>query len=404
MTGEGAAAAAARNVRFPLFDSLRAIAACSVLLFHVGFVLEGFQHPTFGRYFSQLNVGVAIFFVISGFLLYRPFAQARFDGTAGPHVGNYAIRRAFRILPAFWVALVGAAVWLDDPDVFDRPFIYFGLMQNYDVDTLSRALGHAWTLSVEITFYAFLPILALLIRRVRFTSVRGFVLSEGGVLALMFATAFVWRFTQTQTRNGFIWFTPEVASLPAFLDHFALGMGLAVASVVLAGRARRPGVVRLVERWPGVPWIGAAILYIVMCNVGNGFADADGETTRHELRGAIAALLVAPAVFGDGARGLVRRFMGLRPVLWLGVISYSLYLWHPVVARKIGATQIDERAGWVPSAVLMVLASIAVAAVSYYVIERPAVRLSRRLTGGGRERPGDTPGAEAGLGSPADAR
>jgi peptidoglycan/LPS O-acetylase OafA/YrhL len=375
-----------------------------VLLFHVGFVLEGFQHPTFGRYFSQLNVGVAVFFVISGFLLYRPFAQARFDRGATPSVGAYAIRRAFRILPAFWVALIGAAIWLDDPDVFDRPFIYFTLLQNYDVDTLSRALGHAWTLSVEITFYAFLPILALLLRRVRFTSVRGFVLSEAGVLTLMFATALVWRLTQTQTRNGFIWFTPEVASLPAFLDHFALGMGLAVASVVLAGRARQPGVVRLVERWPGLLWAGAVVLYLVMCNVGHGFADADGETTRHELRGAIAVLLLAPAAFGHTAGGLVRRVMAWPPLLWLGVVSYSLYLWHPVIARKIGGTQIDENAGWVPSAILMIVASVAVAAVSYYVVERPAVRLSRRLAGGGRERPGETPGAEAGLGSPADAR
>lgn len=391
------------NVRFGLFDSLRAIAAGTVLLFHIGFVLEGFQHPTFGRYFAQLNVGVAIFFVISGFLLYRPFAQARFHGLPSPALGPYAIRRAFRILPAFWVALTGAAIWLDDPDVFDRPFIYYTLVQNYDVDTLSRALGHAWTLSVEITFYAFLPLLALLLRRVRFTSIRGFLATEGGVLALMFATAFLWRLTQTQTRNGFIWFTPEVASLPAFLDHFALGMGLAVASVALAGRARRPAVVRLVEERPWVPWVGAAVLYLVMCNVGAGFADADGETTRHELRGAIAVLLLAPAVFGHELRTGVRRVLAARPLLWIGVISYSLYLWHPVVARKIGGTSLDENYGWAPSAVAQVGACIAVAAVSYYVVERPALRLSKRLAAGRRGQ-GPPAGAEAGLGSPADAR
>jgi peptidoglycan/LPS O-acetylase OafA/YrhL len=393
-----------RAERFPLFDSLRAIAAGTVLLFHVGFVLEGFQHPTFGRYFAQLNVGVAVFFVISGFLLYRPFAQARSDGAGVPAIGPYAIRRAFRILPAFWVALTGAAIWLDDPDVFDRPQIYYTLLQAYDVDTLSRALGHAWTLSVEVTFYAFLPVLALLIHRARVRSARGFVLSEGAVLALMFATALVWRLTQTQTRNGFIWFTPEVASLPAFLDHFALGMALAVASVALAGRARRPAGVSLGEGRPGLAWAGAGALYLVMCNVGAGFADADGETTRHLLRGAIAVLLIAPAVFGHRARGSVRRVLAWRPLLWLGVISYSLYLWHPVVARKIGGTRLDENHGWVPSAVVMVVACIAVAAVSYYAIERPAQRLSRRLAGGRRERVGETPGAEAGLGSPADAR
>ncbi|HEX8647548.1 MAG TPA: acyltransferase [Thermoleophilaceae bacterium] len=391
------------GTRFPLFDSLRAVAAVTVLLFHVGFVLEGFQHPTFGRYFAQLNVGVAIFFVISGFLLYRPFAQARFDGARTPAIGRYAIRRAFRILPAFWVALTGAAIWLDDPDVFDRPYVYYTLVQNYDVDTLSRALGHAWTLSVEITFYAFLPLLALALRRVRPSSVRGFVTSEAGVLALMFGTALAWRLTQTQTRNGFIWFTPEVASLPAFLDHFALGMGLAVASVALAGRARQPALVRLVERAPWALWGGAVALYLVMCNVGGGFADAHGETTRHLLRGAIAVLLLAPAIFGHELRDRVRSVLAWRPLLWLGVISYSLYLWHPVVARKIGGTSLDENFGWVPSAGAQVAASVAVAAVSYYLVERPAVRLSKRLVSG-RGRKGPPAGAEAGLGSPADAR
>jgi peptidoglycan/LPS O-acetylase OafA/YrhL len=340
--------------------------------------------------------------VISGFLLYRPFAQARFDRLPSPALGAYAIRRAFRILPAFWVALTGAAIWLDDPDVFERPFIYYTLVQNYDVDTLSRALGHAWTLSVEISFYLFLPLLALGLRRVRFGSVRGFLATEGGVLALMFATALLWRLTQTQTRNGFIWFTPEVASLPAFLDHFALGMGLAVASVVLAGRARQPGVVRLVERRPAVPWVGAVVLYLVMCNVGAGFADADGETTRHELRGAIAVLLLAPAIFGHELRTGVRRLMASRPLLWIGLISYSLYLWHPVVARKIGGTQLDENYGWVPSAVAQIVACVAVAAVSYYLVERPALRLSKRLAAGRGKGP--PAGAEAGLGSPADAR
>jgi peptidoglycan/LPS O-acetylase OafA/YrhL len=397
-------AARASAPRFPLFDSLRAIAAGTVLLFHVGFVLEGFQHPTFGRYFAQLNVGVAIFFVISGFLLYRPFAQARSDRVPSPALGPYAVRRAFRILPAFWVALTGAAIWLDDPDVFDRPFIYYGLLQNYDVDTLSRALGHAWTLSVEITFYAFLPLLALALRRIRVSTMRGFLVSEAGVLALMFGTALVWRLTQTQTRNGFIWFTPEVASLPAFLDHFALGMGLAVASVGLAGRVRRPAVVRLVERVPVVPWTAALVLYVVMCNVGHGFADADGETTRHLLRGAIAVLLLSPAVFGHELRTPLRRVMAWPPLLWIGVISYSLYLWHPVVARKIGGTSLDENLGWVPSAAAQIVACVAVAAVSYYLIERPALRLSKRLVSGRGSRGGPPAGAEAGLGSPADAR
>ena len=392
----------ARTPRFQLFDSLRAVAAVSVLLFHIGFVLEGFKHETFGRYFTQLNIGVAVFFVISGFLLYRPFAQARFEGRPLPHVGRFAIRRLFRIFPAFWVVLPASAIWLEYAQVFDRPLIHFGLLQAYSRETLTSGLGHAWTLTIELSFYALLPLLALLLRRLPARTSRQFVLSEAALLATMFGFALVWRLLETDTHRGFILFTTEIATLPAFLDHFALGMGLAVASVTLAGRASQPWPVRFVARHSWVPWVAAAVLWVWLCNVGGGFADADGETRRHEMRGAVAVCLLLPAVFGQASGGFVRRLMATRVMLWLGLVSYSLYLWHPTIAIKIADSQLDENAGWVVAAMAMIAASVAVAAVSYYMIERPALRLGRRLASGGRRETPADPGAEGGLGSPAD--
>src|SRR4051794_10645880 len=101
-----------QSVRFPLFDSLRAIAALTIFLFHIAFVLHLLGGRTLSPWLAQLNVGVPIFFLISGFLLYRPFAQTRFSGDPSPAVGPYAIRRLFRIVPAYWVALTIVAVWL----------------------------------------------------------------------------------------------------------------------------------------------------------------------------------------------------------------------------------------------------------------------------------------------------
>ena len=392
------------RTRFPHFDSLRAVAALTVVLFHVGFVLEGFKHPTFGRYFTQLNIGVAVFFVISGFLLYRPFAQARFDGAPYPRIVPYAIRRAFRIFPAFWVVLPATAIWLELPEVFDRPLIHFGLLQAYDRTTLTTGVGHAWTLTIELSFYLAMPLLALLIRRLPSRTPRQFVASEAGLLAAMFTLALVWRLLETDTYRGFILFTPEIATLPAFLDHFALGMGLAVASVALADRETKPLVVRVVEQHSWLPWVAAAFLWVALCNVGDGFALAEGETRRHELRGAVAVCLLLPAVFGHDSGGFVRSLMATRIMLWLGLVSYSLYLWHPAIARKIVDTRLDEDVGWPVAAVAIVAASIVVAGLSYYAIERPAMWASRRLTRrrGDRHEIPDDPGAEAGLGSPAD--
>ena len=91
--------------RFALFDSLRAIAALSVLVFHLPLVARiAFDNPV-KPYLLVLNGGIAVFFLISGFLLYRPFAQARYVGENAPATVLYAQRRALRIVPAYWVAL-----------------------------------------------------------------------------------------------------------------------------------------------------------------------------------------------------------------------------------------------------------------------------------------------------------
>src|SRR5213592_3870613 len=92
--------------RFPHIDSLRAIAAIAVLGTHAAiFAGADGPHTTSGHYAERLEVGVAIFFVISGFLLYRPFAAARATAAQPPHTGPYAWRRALRIVPAYWLAL-----------------------------------------------------------------------------------------------------------------------------------------------------------------------------------------------------------------------------------------------------------------------------------------------------------
>src|ERR671930_1014584 len=98
------------NPRFPLFDSLRAIAALSVFGLHLParIWLDSPVRP----YVLVLDVGFAVFFLISGFLLYRPFARARYAGESTPAIMPYAQRRLLRIVPAYWVALVLVVVLL----------------------------------------------------------------------------------------------------------------------------------------------------------------------------------------------------------------------------------------------------------------------------------------------------
>jgi peptidoglycan/LPS O-acetylase OafA/YrhL len=114
-------------------------------------------------------VGVTIFFVISGFLLYRPFVLAQLQEERLPRVRSYAVRRFLRIVPCYWVALTVVALVLGLDDVFTASGIptYYGFLQAYSDDTFAGGIGQAWTLCVEVAFYAFLPVWAVFMRAVQ---------------------------------------------------------------------------------------------------------------------------------------------------------------------------------------------------------------------------------------------
>ena len=153
----------ARSGRFPLVDSLRATAALAILTFHLFGYAGALTVPVVSEVVLRLPVGVTLFFLISGFLLYRPFVAARMAGQGLPHVGAYAWRRFLRIVPAYWAALTVVAL-LIKPEVFDRPLRFYGFLQVYDPSQALGGLAVAWSLCVEVTFYAMLPLYALAIR------------------------------------------------------------------------------------------------------------------------------------------------------------------------------------------------------------------------------------------------
>src|ERR1700709_1272546 len=158
MRVEPAVAPPPGNPRFPLFDGLRAIAALSVLVYHSAFYAGAQTQSAFGEVLTRLNIGVAIFFVISGFLLYRPFVAARLDHKHGPGALAYARRRVLRIVPAYWVALTILAFYPGVGGLWSDSWpIFYGFGQVYSVDTVLGGIGPAWTLCTEGVFYAFLP-------------------------------------------------------------------------------------------------------------------------------------------------------------------------------------------------------------------------------------------------------
>jgi peptidoglycan/LPS O-acetylase OafA/YrhL len=379
----------ARADRFPLFDSLRAIAAISVLGFHAAFFQLVTSDTPIRAYTAHLDVGVTVFFLISGFLLYRPFVRARLKGEQTPHTGAYAWRRFLRITPAYWVALTVVTIWLSVDGVFTLRGIptYYGFAQIYDFKTSLGGIGQAWTLCVEVTFYAFLPLWALFMRRVG-----GGVRRELVALALLWVASLaykVWALKQVgpnDLTNG-----PYLQPLPNFLDQFAMGMALAVLSVQIELRDRVPPWAELLRRHDWIAWLFAAIAFwLVSTQIGFTGRPFEGASRReflgrHELYSLVALGLVVSAIFAVPGRGLAGRVLGNRVLSYLGLISYGIYLYHFAVVHQVnewighsigGPAELQLLA----TGALAVLGAALIASLSYYVVERPALRLKRLVS------------------------
>jgi peptidoglycan/LPS O-acetylase OafA/YrhL len=346
------------NPRFPLVDSLRAIAALAILLGHVIVIRDGGQAGVFGG----LGAGVTVFFVITGFLLYRPFVSARTESRPEPTVPAYARRRLLRIVPAFWVALSVVTIYPGLVDPVNYRWAYYGLVQNYFPQARTGGLPQTWSLSVEFTFYVLLPVYAAVAR-----SLAGRSRRVGGDVALLLALV--------GARLVYEVHPVQVLATPvADLDWFVVGMGLAVLSAALARLPGTPAPVRLVARHPGVVWIAAALVY---CSFA--FSDVNGRDRLviHVLQAIFAGLLVLPAVFSGEADRPVHRFLGHRRLAWLGLVSYGIFLWHVPVVEALARSSFltgGPLNGVLVLGVATVALTLPLAALSYYAVERPMLR------------------------------
>jgi peptidoglycan/LPS O-acetylase OafA/YrhL len=373
---------------------MRGLAAFSVLVFHATFP---FRPPTgIWQYLSQRNAGppitgVVVFFLISGFVLYRPFVEARLDGNRMPSLLPYAVRRVARIVPAYWVALAVVTVWLGLHEVQTPAGAvrYFGFLQLYgSFNTANGGISPAWTLCVEITFYAALPLLALAVRRVsasRFITTRSIeprsiVSSELALCAAMVVTSLIWQTVvcaAVPLSSG--WRVTLLWTLPGSLDLFAAGMALAIVSAAVERRSTPPRWLAVVDRMPWLPWLLAIGVFYGVGRVPDlgRYGFAAWWIPSHELKAIGAALLLVPLIFGSPARGWLRRIVGWRPLVWLGGISYAIYLWHKPLLEKLLPHVAGH--GELVTTLVLAVATTVIAAVSFYAIERPAQRMARRF-------------------------
>ena len=156
---------AQRGDRYPALDGMRALASFAVVFTHVGYATgRSLADDPVGPLLARGNFGVTVFFLLSGFLLYRPFAAYSFGLRREPRLRDYFVRRAARIFPALWVAVAVTLAFISTfPSNWTNWASYFLLIQTYNHHDYDGNLGQLWTLVVEVSFYALLPLLAKLV-------------------------------------------------------------------------------------------------------------------------------------------------------------------------------------------------------------------------------------------------
>ena len=375
-------------------DGVRAVAALCVLVFHVASAAGSITNPAGMRWlYNGGQVGVPIFFALSGLLLYRPWAVAVLEERAAPRVGEYLRRRALRILPAYWVLVVVYMVTAGRDHVAD-PFTWVSLLtltQTYmpshwwDSDLGPAHLGQIWSLVVEVGWYVTLPftaaVLAWYVRRVRThdAGVRARRLLIGiGVYASLSLVWTVVMFVPDRHSQAGLW-------LPRYFAWFAIGMALAVVTVWARLDRRVRTLCRAVsDSW--VPcWVSAAMLYVVAATPAAGplslqTPDAFWTSTLHVIvLGLCAAALVAPVALAPSGHPALDAVLGNRVMRFLGRISYGVFLWQLlIIVAWYDATDRGFRGEVATDLPVLAAASIAVAAVSFFLVERPMRRLARR--------------------------
>ena len=264
-------------------DGLRVFAALFVVAFHIKTV-SGVSFGPLDPVVGGGDSGVYLFFALSGYLLYRPFVRGSVDLT------SFALKRAGRIVPGYYIALVGLMIVTANPLPLEHPLPFLTMSASYDV-TLRGFLGNAWTLSAEILFYLTLPLIARL--------ARGREVIVLVLLGLASATfAIVHRLT-LDADNAWL-----VGTYPLVFSAFVPGMLLAVLEV------RHPRRFHHLRRWP-----------VLVAGIGLIIFGALTSTLPVTLATGIGTAFVMAWLLHHRLPG--GHILGIG-----GGASYALYLWH----------------------------------------------------------------------------
>ncbi|MGA8015863.1 MAG: acyltransferase family protein [Candidatus Dormiibacterota bacterium] len=340
-------------------DGLRAVAVLAVIAYHLNL-----------GWASGGQLGVGVFFVISGYLI-TDLLLAQRQSRGSIDLGRFWLRRARRLLPALWVMLVAVTLWVSFADSGQVPalrgdllgalFYYsnwwyaFQHVSYFALFAPLTPLGHLWSLAVEEQFYLVWPL--LLIVALRFIRRRDVMISLLLVAAAASAIAMAAMYQQGSDPTRVYEGTDTRA--------FQLLIGGALAFALPSGRLTEAmsRLTRCGFEALGVLGLAGIVVLVVLTNQYDPFLYRGGMVLL-----SIASLAVVASLAHPGT--LVGRALGVRPLRWIGVRSYGIYLWsYPIIVLTTPPDATGS--GELVRMALQVAATLVIAALSWRFIEQP---------------------------------
>ena len=335
------------------------------------------------------ETGVELFFVLSGFLLFMPYARTILGLQKYPSTGKFYIRRALRILPAYWASLILIIIWLEPqflvPSYLADVGSHLLLVHDYSQATKMSINGPFWTLAVESHFYLLLPLLAWMLWRLSLQKT-GWRWVIVGMLIIAAATpSYGILLSVTKHRWPILSDYLTILDVLAYLCIFVCGMACSWFYVsVSTGRFSllSPERIRLICRGLGLAGLTGLILYMLALHgnfLGLGRLLSKASTLiREPILGVCFGTIVLGVVLGWRSWQHLFSQPALR---FVGIISYSLYIWNdPLYSFIVGPIADNFHSVWAAYLVYIILSIIVIipfAFIFYHFIERPFIKFKR---------------------------
>ncbi len=410
-------------------DGVRACAILMVIAFHINWINTNGS----GRNFLKLwdwrsnplassvaiagGTGVTLFFVLSGFLLFLPYAKALLFGGRWPLARTFYVRRALRIMPGYYLSLVililvSAHQYLRRANLSNTA-LFFTFFMDSSPQTFRQLNGPYWTLATEWQFYMVLPLLALgvllLVRQVRLERrLRAVTCCLLGIIAGGLCVRLAGEYFQSNPTATFLLPRPALNIILFFAygqtgkytEDFAVGMLGALIYTYAQNQSPESGFVRRLRSLSLWLW-GAGILILVFSAIWHFQANKPTPAWPFlnpimpyfdwlsEMLLAIGyGMCIIAILFGP--RELQRPF-AWRPLRWIGLISYSLYIWHlpflillqSRILPRLGlgnppAYSLHAYLGYSLNWLWALLVILPFCTLTYIFIEKPGIKLGDR--------------------------